>query len=208
MTVSSALRELSTRWEAADAAADTLRLTVCEDAPTVARATGRREKRPPPPVENLGEHALELRAILAAGTTRLGQFPRDPEDTDSVDLAYAAVAFVQERMLEADRCVAGIGSVELLLALARESEARGGEWRGWWASVALGFEELRAALRDASAALVHCWHEFSELPQVRLGTATVGHLYVTHDPDPRTRPTTPHPPRLRAALGDEPIGGH
>jgi hypothetical protein len=179
MTVSSALQEVARQWAAADAAARTLRLTTCEDPPA---ASSDDDERRPPPVERAGEFALELVAILGAGSSRLDERPDDALDGD-----YATLSFLQDRKLEADERAARLSAPELLLGLAREAVRRGGEWLAWWSAASRGIEELQVALRQADAALVQCWREFSERPQVRLGSAAIGRLYVKQ---PANRDTT------------------
>lgn len=190
MTVTAALRELDRAWAAAHASADALRLTVREDAPVSDPRPGRLQSvvahaQPlPKPAETAAELITDLVSVLDAGARRLhASLAADDESVGPED-ELVAVAFAQDRWLEAAEALAGLASPRRLLELADFVRRHGGEWRGWWRSVLLGLDELDPALRDAAGALARCWREFAERPHLTVASAAVGRLRVAANTAP------------------------
>jgi hypothetical protein len=168
MTVAGSLTELDRAWVASHAAADALRLTLQEDVP-------RTGEQPPKPVEQAAEIAAEIADLLRAGCDRLA---RDRIDDEVPGDAVAAVAFAQDRWLEASRLVAKLNEPRRLFELDDFVQRRGDQWEEWWPLVLSGLEALIPSLWEAEAALTHCWRELTERGRVEIGSATVGSLQV------------------------------
>jgi len=193
VTVNGALRDLDRAWAAAHASADALRLTVREDAPADPRpdatAAARAGEQPlAKPAETAAELTTDLVAVLGAGADRLHAALTD-DDPDLADDELDAVAFAQERWLEAADTFAALSSPRRLLDLADFVHRHGGEWHGWWRSVLRGLDELEPALRETTGALARCWREFAERPYVTVASAAVGRLRVHDSGPPRARST-------------------
>jgi hypothetical protein len=205
MTVTRALHELDRAWAAAHGAADALRLTLQEDAPLdrpPARGAGSRtahEPQAPKPVEAAAEPAAEIVALLEVGGGRLEQsLAAIDEDGGQPDNAAAAVAFLQDRWLEAGECLERLAAAQRLLELSDFVRRHGGEWHAWWRSVLRGLEALWPAVRETNRALAECWRELAERHRLEIGAATVGRLRVCHwserRPSPRREPNVSLPP--------------
>jgi hypothetical protein len=214
VTVTRALHELDRAWAAAYSAADALRLTVQEDAPRSddAQRGFRGGQEPlPKPVEEAGDLLTEIVAVLGAGAGRLNRtLTAAGEEDGELDDGPGAVAFMQDRWLEATDCRDKLIGPEPLLVLRAFVGRHRGEWHGWWRSVLKGLEAFTPAARATDVALAQCWRELAVRPHVNIGTATVGRLRVRQAPGANDPPRGPRgePVPLRPVPAAPTTGDH
>lgn len=174
MTVLRSFRELDRAWAASYAAADALRLTLQQDVP-------RHDGEPQPkPIEEAAELAADVAALLEAGGERVALSVAGGDN--ALGDGAGALAFAQQRWLEATRLCCSLNSPRRLFDLDDFVHRHGDRWGGWWPLVLTGLDVLMPCVWETDVALAQCWSELTERGRVGIGAATVGTLHVARIP--------------------------
>jgi hypothetical protein len=167
MTVQTALADLHQAVRELRDAADSLRVTVCEDAPEDGRTMH---------TDDMCEWALDLSG--AAATMALEFQALDGAVADRAATEGIATAIGARHIDFDERYAERVAAPEHVLEMRRLALGPDREWRGWTTAVADAIGDCRRPLAALRRALYDCWRELAQHPEVRLEKATIAHLRV------------------------------
>lgn len=161
MALEATFVQLGVRLQALREALVSLRTTVIEDKPRQDEVVL---------VSLLGDAADDLLGWLEGALVAAGEAQQAVIYPTDLDRTRRALTACQERFQHLNRRFASeLGAYERLTELSRLGRLRGGEWRGWVASVKAALDDCQPLLFKVEDAFLSCWQELAE----RLGMNSI-----------------------------------
>jgi len=161
VAIEAVFQHLVARFNAADEAFQSLRLTVIEDRPPRGEILL---------VERLGNLVEDLRGWLAEGQAAAANARQAVDHPLDGYRARQALGLANERFIRLEgQFFNEAVSHRTIESLERFGRQRGGEWFGWSGSVVMALQACREPLRALDEAILRAWQELSE----RLGSGSL-----------------------------------